>query len=70
MQRLVVARTLFMRSSTMEEDVGLLMFDEPSASLDHTAEHGTIPPAFRFPLDPEGSSFLVCSLGFESCEGT
>ena len=42
MQRLAVART-FMRSSTMEEDVGLLMFDEPSASLDPTAEHGTIP---------------------------
>ncbi|KAH9054295.1 HlyB/MsbA family ABC transporter [Lactarius vividus] len=32
MQRLAVART-FMRSSTMEQEVGLLMFDEPSASL-------------------------------------
>ena len=42
MQRLAVART-FMRSSTMEQDVGLLMFDEPSASLDPTAEHGTDP---------------------------
>src|ERR1700761_2855240 len=41
MQRLAVART-FMRSSTMEEEVGLLLFDEPSASLDPTAEHGTI----------------------------
>ncbi|KAH9180369.1 P-loop containing nucleoside triphosphate hydrolase protein [Lactarius sanguifluus] len=40
-QRLAVART-FMRSSTMEQEVGLLMFDEPSASLDPTAEHGTI----------------------------
>ena len=57
MQRLAVART-FMRSSTMEEDVGLLLFDEPSASLDPTAEHGTIPARFRFPLDPERSSFL------------
>ncbi|KAF8264169.1 P-loop containing nucleoside triphosphate hydrolase protein [Lactarius quietus] len=38
MQRLAVART-FMRSSTMEEEVGLLLFDEPSASLDPTAEH-------------------------------
>ncbi|KAH9069742.1 HlyB/MsbA family ABC transporter [Lactarius deliciosus] len=38
MQRLAVART-FMRSSTMEQEVGLLMFDEPSASLDPTAEH-------------------------------
>ena len=47
MQRLAVART-FMRSSTMEDDVGLLMFDEPSASLDPTAEHGTF--AARFPL--------------------
>ncbi|KAH9079233.1 HlyB/MsbA family ABC transporter [Lactarius deliciosus] len=37
-QRLAVART-FMRSSTMEQEVGLLMFDEPSASLDPTAEH-------------------------------
>ena len=41
MQRLAVART-FMRSSTMEEEMGLLLFDEPSASLDPTAEHGTI----------------------------
>ena len=47
MQRLAVART-FMRSSTMEDDVGLLMFDEPSASLDPTAEHGTF--LARFPL--------------------
>ncbi|KAI9437631.1 HlyB/MsbA family ABC transporter [Lactarius indigo] len=38
MQRLAVSRT-FMRSSTMEQEVGLLMFDEPSASLDPTAEH-------------------------------
>ncbi|KAH9054292.1 HlyB/MsbA family ABC transporter [Lactarius vividus] len=38
MQRLAVART-FMRSSTMGQEVGLLMFDEPSASLDPTAEH-------------------------------
>ena len=48
MQRLAVART-FMRSSTMEEDVGLLMFDEPSASLDPTAEHGMIPTRFLLP---------------------
>jgi ABC-type multidrug transport system fused ATPase/permease subunit len=47
MQRLAVART-FMRSSTMEQDVGLLMFDEPSASLDPTAEQGTIPARFPF----------------------
>ena len=49
MQRLAVART-FMRSSTMEEDVGLLMFDEPSASLDPTAEHGTILACFPLPV--------------------
>jgi ABC-type multidrug transport system fused ATPase/permease subunit len=43
MQRLAVART-FMRSSSTEQGVGLLLFDEPSASLDPTAEHGTISP--------------------------
>ncbi|KAH9164213.1 HlyB/MsbA family ABC transporter [Lactarius sanguifluus] len=36
--RLAVART-FMRSSSTERGVGLLLFDEPSASLDPTAEH-------------------------------
>jgi ABC-type multidrug transport system fused ATPase/permease subunit len=41
MQRLAVART-FMRSSSAEQEVGLLLFDEPSASLDPTAEHGRI----------------------------
>ena len=40
-QRLAVART-FMRSSTMEQEVGLLLFDEPSASLDPTAEQGKV----------------------------
>ncbi len=40
MQRLAVART-FMRSVVAEDaSVGLLLFDEPSASLDPTAEHG------------------------------
>ncbi|EGO19480.1 hypothetical protein SERLADRAFT_453452 [Serpula lacrymans var. lacrymans S7.9] len=41
MQRLAVSRT-FMRSliSGSEPSVGLLLFDEPSASLDPTAEHG------------------------------
>jgi len=43
MQRLAVART-FMRSSSAEQCVGLLLFDEPSASLDPTAEHGTAYP--------------------------
>ena len=43
MQRLAVART-FMRSLSTEQGVGLLLFDEPSASLDPTAEHGTISP--------------------------
>ncbi|KAI0288518.1 HlyB/MsbA family ABC transporter [Russula brevipes] len=38
MQRLAVART-FMSSSSAEQRVGLLLFDEPSASLDPTAEH-------------------------------
>jgi ABC-type transport system involved in cytochrome bd biosynthesis fused ATPase/permease subunit len=39
MQRVAVART-FMRSSSVEQRIGLLLFDEPSASLDTTAEHG------------------------------
>ncbi|KIM85375.1 hypothetical protein PILCRDRAFT_817381 [Piloderma croceum F 1598] len=38
MQRLALSRT-FMRSITAEPKVGLLLFDEPSASLDPTAEH-------------------------------
>jgi len=37
MQRIAVART-FMRSTSEEQNVGLLLFDEPSASLDPTAE--------------------------------
>lgn len=40
-QRLAVART-FMRSLSVDQKVGLLLFDEPSASLDPTAEQGTI----------------------------
>jgi ABC-type transport system involved in cytochrome bd biosynthesis fused ATPase/permease subunit len=56
MQRLAVART-FMRSSTMEQEVGLLLFDEPSASLDPAAEHGTVEMSV-FPFDPESSSFF------------
>ncbi|KAF8508693.1 P-loop containing nucleoside triphosphate hydrolase protein [Gautieria morchelliformis] len=38
MQRLAVSRT-FMRSLGDDYDVGLLLFDEPSASLDPGAEH-------------------------------
>ncbi len=49
MQRLAVART-FMRSSSTERGVGLLLFDEPSASLDPTAEHGAISPQRRIRL--------------------
>jgi len=37
MQRIAVSRT-FMRSTSVEQKVGLLLFDEPSASLDPTAE--------------------------------
>jgi ABC-type multidrug transport system fused ATPase/permease subunit len=47
MQRLAVAR-MFMRSTSTEQGVGLLLFDEPSTSLDPTAEHGTIAPLHRF----------------------
>ncbi|PFH50719.1 hypothetical protein AMATHDRAFT_75408 [Amanita thiersii Skay4041] len=38
MQRIALSRT-FMRSLVSEPPVGLLLFDEPSASLDPTAEH-------------------------------
>ncbi|KAF9478549.1 P-loop containing nucleoside triphosphate hydrolase protein [Pholiota conissans] len=38
MQRIALSRT-FMRSVVSDESVGLLLFDEPSASLDPTAEH-------------------------------
>ncbi|KIK60425.1 hypothetical protein GYMLUDRAFT_43735 [Collybiopsis luxurians FD-317 M1] len=38
MQRIALSRT-FMRSLMSESSVGLLLFDEPSASLDPTAEH-------------------------------
>ncbi|KAK0202956.1 P-loop containing nucleoside triphosphate hydrolase protein [Desarmillaria ectypa] len=38
MQRIALSRT-FMRSLVSEQGVGLLLFDEPSASLDPTAEH-------------------------------
>ncbi|KAA1475431.1 P-loop containing nucleoside triphosphate hydrolase protein [Dentipellis sp. KUC8613] len=42
MQRLALSRT-FMRFAVgpASTDIGLLMFDEPSASLDPTAEHGS-----------------------------
>jgi len=47
MQRVAVART-FMRSMSEEQKVGLLLFDEPSASLDPKAEQGmtSIPMTF------------------------
>uniref|UniRef100_A0A0W0G9X5 Putative P-loop containing nucleoside triphosphate hydrolase protein n=1 Tax=Moniliophthora roreri TaxID=221103 RepID=A0A0W0G9X5_MONRR len=38
MQRIALSRT-FMRTLDDEQKVGLLLFDEPSASLDPTAEH-------------------------------
>ncbi|KAF9266927.1 P-loop containing nucleoside triphosphate hydrolase protein [Marasmius fiardii PR-910] len=38
MQRIALSRT-FMRTLDEEQQVGLLLFDEPSASLDPTAEH-------------------------------
>ncbi|KAJ3494656.1 hypothetical protein NLJ89_g10762 [Agrocybe chaxingu] len=38
MQRIALSRT-FMRSVVSDNSVGLLLFDEPSASLDPTAEH-------------------------------
>lgn len=38
MQRIALSRT-FMRSLISQSSIGLLLFDEPSASLDPTAEH-------------------------------
>ena len=42
-----------MRSLVSEPNVGLLLFDEPSASLDPTAEHG------RYSLSPLFFFFLI-----------
>jgi ABC-type transport system involved in cytochrome bd biosynthesis fused ATPase/permease subunit len=50
MQRIAVART-FMRSVSEERNVGLLLFDEPSASLDPAAEHGMTHPLRVLVLD-------------------
>ena len=66
MQRLAVART-FMRFSSTEHGVGLLLFDEPSASLDPTAEHGTISPRpFYWYLSC--CFYQIYFHDFESCE--
>lgn len=59
MQRIAVART-FMRTLSTERVVGLLLFDEPSASLDPTAEQGTIFPR-RAPV-----SFVLIVPSFRS----
>ncbi|KAJ3861659.1 hypothetical protein EV359DRAFT_84109 [Lentinula novae-zelandiae] len=61
MQRIALSRT-FMRSLVFEPSVGLLLFDEPSASLDPTAEHGTILP-FRdcnSPSKPLQTPLCLC----------
>ncbi len=42
-QRPAVAKP-FMRTSSTERGVGLLLFDEPSTSLDPTAKHNAISP--------------------------
>jgi ABC-type transport system involved in cytochrome bd biosynthesis fused ATPase/permease subunit len=70
MQRIAVART-FMRSASEEYKVGLLLFDEPSASLDPVAEQGMM-----FPVMSVRSGMLmaarpplcqICSRAFGSC---
>ncbi|KAI0638774.1 P-loop containing nucleoside triphosphate hydrolase protein [Trametes polyzona] len=67
MQRLAVARS-FMRSVVPEDSkVGLLLFDEPSASLDPVAEQGeyiiSFPPVFRSgSLAPRGYLTLEADL--------
>jgi ABC-type multidrug transport system fused ATPase/permease subunit len=71
MQRVAVART-FMRSSSEEQRVGLLLFDEPSASLDPTAEHGTHSPRplVHQIIDGERTCDQIYSPGFGRCEET
>jgi len=42
---------MFMKAVLSEEArVGLLLFDEPSAALDPSAEHGTLIPDLTAPL--------------------
>ncbi|KAG2157762.1 P-loop containing nucleoside triphosphate hydrolase protein [Suillus bovinus] len=50
-QRLAISRT-FMRSlvSETESSAGMLLFDEPSASLDPTAEYSALPCLFEIPI--------------------
>ena len=70
MQRLAVSRT-FMRSVVSEDaTVGLLLFDEPSASLDPTAEHGTrfLPSCVRGSVD--GGDVQICLRDCGNCEET
>jgi ABC-type transport system involved in cytochrome bd biosynthesis fused ATPase/permease subunit len=38
-----------MRSVVSDRTAGLLLFDEPSASLDPSAEHGDHSPTTEFP---------------------
>ena len=62
MQRIAVART-FMRSASEEHKVGLLLFDEPSASLDPAAEQGMTFPAVKSVCfrNGDGGSFASVS---------
>jgi ABC-type multidrug transport system fused ATPase/permease subunit len=76
MQRIAVART-FMRSMSEEQKVGLLLFDEPSASLDPKAEQGmtSIPMMFvhvylRIADVGHRLCVQICFRDFERCEGT
>ena len=59
---------MFMRSVLSDEaTVGLLLFDEPSASLDPTAEHGKS----RFPsVEPVIDLAKICSDDCVSYVGT
>ena len=62
MQRVAVART-FMRSMSEEQKVGLLLFDEPSASLDPKAEQGMIP----VPIDVHPHLLGNADAGYRRC---
>ncbi|KAG1797107.1 P-loop containing nucleoside triphosphate hydrolase protein [Suillus plorans] len=62
-QRLAISRT-FMRSlvsETSESSAGMMLFDEPSASLDPTAEHGALSYLFEHLRKLRGNKTMIFS---------
>ncbi len=69
-QRLAVART-FMRSIVQEDSqVGLLLFDEPSAALDPAAEHGEYTLLAVVLCIAHGEVPQICLNDSRNCGGT